>query len=216
MFLIEKASNALASGIASTLNVDKEREEIIAYGAFAFMQTLWSIMLVMLFGIVFNVFLESLVISLAISALRKYSGGAHSSSPNRCALIGAIISTILALIVIQTVNLMTFYQVMLMGLICFAISYLIINKLAPVDSPSKPITKVEKRKRLKKTSFRVLHFLLLVAAVLCAVYYIYDMENALTYGFCICMGVIWQSFTLTGAGHLILGAIDSLFKKISI
>lgn len=216
MFLIEKASNALASGIASTLNLDREREEVIVYGAFAFLQTLWSIILVILFGIVFNVLIEALVISLAVSLLRKYSGGAHSSSPNRCALIGAIASTVLASLVISAIKFMGFYQIVAMGLLSFAISYLTVNKLAPVDNKAKPIKKAEKRKKLKKASFNVLHFLLLVATVLGALYYKYDMESALTYGFCICTGVVWQSFTLTKSGHLILGTIDNLFKRVSM
>jgi accessory gene regulator B len=216
MFLIEKASNALAAGIASTLNMDREREEVIAYGAFALMQTLWSIILVMLFGVVFNVVLESLVVSLAINALRKYSGGAHISSPNRCALVGAVVSTLLALAVISAIKFMDFFQIISIGLLCFAISYLIINRLAPVDSPGKPIKKIEKRKKLKKASFNTLHFLFLVAVVLSAVYYINDKNSALTYVFCICLGVIWQSFTLTRVGHLILGTIDNIIKRVSM
>lgn len=216
MFLIERASNALASGIASTLNMDREQEEVIAYGAFAFIQTLWSIILVMLFGIILNVLIESLIISLAISVLRKYSGGAHSSSPNRCALIGAIVSSILAIIVVLAVKFNESYLIVSIGLLSFIIAYLTVNKLAPVDSLAKPIKKVEKRKRLKKASINILHFLLLVAIVLSAGYYIYDREILLTFGLCISSGVIWQSFSLTKPGHLILGTIDNLFKKLSM
>lgn len=42
MFFIEEASNKIGNKISSNLNLDKDAEEIIAYGAFAVLQTLWS------------------------------------------------------------------------------------------------------------------------------------------------------------------------------
>lgn len=213
MFLIERVSKALAYGISSTLNMDKEREEIIAYGAFAFIQTVWSILLVITFGIIFNVLVQALVISLSISLLRKYSGGAHSSSPNRCALIGAVISTLLGMLVNTAVSFMDFYQIALAGIISFALSYFIVSKLAPVDSAAKPIKKAETRRRLKRKSLCMLNLLFLAAAVLNALYYIYDIQIVLACALCIYIGVIWQAFTLTKTGHLMLGAIDELFRK---
>src|SRR5690242_19961453 len=99
MFFLEKLSNDLALKMSYYLKLNKDQEEIIAYGAFNLIQTAWCILLVLLFGAVFSVTIKAFSISFIISILRKYSGGAHSSSPNRCALIGAIISVGLALLI---------------------------------------------------------------------------------------------------------------------
>lgn len=213
MFLIERASKSLASGMASKLNLGSEREEVLAYGAFALLQTVWSILLVIILGAIFGVLGEAFVASLAISFLRKYSGGAHSTSPNRCAVIGAIIGVLLAFMAIWSADIIGFYGTVAMFFLSFLMSYIIIKGLAPVDSPGKPIKKAEKRSRLKRASLNMLHFLLLIATVLYAVYYIYDLKGALIYGLCISTGVAWQSFTLTKPGHLILGAMDVFFQK---
>ncbi len=42
MFFIEHTSNKIGSKISSNLNLDKDTEEIIVYGAFALLQILWS------------------------------------------------------------------------------------------------------------------------------------------------------------------------------
>lgn len=213
MFLIERASKSLASGIASNLNLDREREEVLAYGAFALLQTVWSILLVIILGAIFGVLGEALAVSLAISFLRKYSGGAHSTSPNRCALIGAILSLALAFLAIFSGRVIGFYGPVFIGAPGFLISCIVVRSLAPVDSPSKPIKKQEKRNRLKRASLNMLCLLILVATILYAVYYIYNSESALIYGLCISAGVTWQAFTLTKQGHIILEAIDVLFEK---
>lgn len=42
MFFIEQISNKIGSKISSNLNLDKDTQEIITYGAFAVLQILWS------------------------------------------------------------------------------------------------------------------------------------------------------------------------------
>ena len=44
MYFFEKVSNSFAAKVSSTLNLDKDREEIIAYGSYNLLQTLWSIL----------------------------------------------------------------------------------------------------------------------------------------------------------------------------
>ena len=85
-------------------------------------------------------------------------------------------------------------------------------KLAPVDSAAKPIKNQERRKKLKRSSMMILS-VYLVIAIANILYHYYSVNvSVLTYTLCIYMGLVWQIFSLTKSGHLILGKIDAFFK----
>ncbi|MCY6370272.1 accessory gene regulator ArgB-like protein [Clostridium ganghwense] len=215
MFLIENLSNKLSYKIASTLKLDNDNQEIIAYGVFSFLQTLWAILLIVLFGIIFDVLIEAVILSFTGSFLRKYSGGVHASSPNRCAVIGTIIFVGLGVIVNKISNFITFQWVVLGAILSFTFSYYTVYKLAPVDSPSKPIVKETKKQRLKRSSMLLLHSLMIIVLVLLGLYYKLRVKNLLIVALCMYIGTAWQSLTLTSKGHLLVKSIDSFLKNIT-
>lgn len=214
MFLIEKISNNLAYKIASTLNLDKDNQKIISYGAFSFLQTLWAILFVTIFGLIFGVLIEALIISFTASFLRKYSGGAHASSPNRCVMIGAIVFSLLGIIINKTSPLLTIKLAALTGFVCFIFSYYIVYKSAPVDSSAKPIVKEKTKQRLKKSSILTLHSLIIMVTGLLGLYYKLGDKILLISAQCISIGTAWQSLTLTPIGHSLMESMDTFFKNI--
>ncbi|MBU5485949.1 accessory gene regulator B family protein [Clostridium sp. MSJ-11] len=215
MFNIESISNNIATKLASELNFDKDKREVIAYGTFAFLQMIFSIALVIIFGWIFHVEIEALVISFVASILRKYSGGAHASSPSRCALIGTIVCIGQAVLFkFALAHKLNFNMVLLLGIMIFVWSYYMIYKLAPVDSPAKPIRKKEKRIRLKKSSIIILSAYLIITVFILMLYKKTGGQSLLIYTLCIYGGTVWQVFTLTEGGHLILGKIDTFLKHI--
>ncbi|GAA0727754.1 accessory gene regulator B family protein [Clostridium malenominatum] len=216
MFNIDSISNNIATKIASELNFDKDKREVIAYGAFALLQMIYSIALVAIFGYIFQVGVEALIISFVGSILRKYSGGAHAGSPGRCALIGTVICIVQALVFkfIISPNI-SLNMVLLLGLLVFIWSYYIIYKLAPVDSAAKPIKKKEKRTRLKKGSIIILSVYLIIILFILMIYRKIGERSLLIYILSIYGGTAWQIFTLTEKGHLILYKIDAFLKYIS-
>ena len=145
MYNIEKVANHLAGQISSALKFDKDYEEVLAYGAFSILQTLNTIVLILLFGLLFKVPLEAFVISLGASILRKYSGGAHASTPGRCAVLGVGAFVTLGILVKYLVRFDSIVNLLLV-FACFGISYFIISKKAPKDTPNKPITNSEVKK----------------------------------------------------------------------
>ncbi len=211
MDLVEKISTYLGNKIAFNLNLDKEQEAILVYGAFSFIQTLWCILIIVLFGIVFDVLLESIIISFSAAFLRKYSGGVHASSPNRCAFMGGIIFTLLAIIVHEIR--MHFSFVCIFAGLSFLFSYYIIHQYAPVDSPNKPIRKEETKKRLRKSAFILLHSLLIIILFLFINYLKFKDETLFIYILSICLGILWQSLTLVPFGNFILSKLDLLLKR---
>lgn len=213
MFLIERLSNSIATKVSKTLDLDAERQEVLAYGAFSLLQTLWSIGLVMIFGALFNVFWEATIISSSGALLRKYSGGGHATSPNRCAIIGVIMSVGPALMLSSLPVDISIEYVYLYSIITLSISYYIIYKYSPVDSPNKPIVKEAIKKRLKKASFNMIHILMLIIVVLCISYFREQNGILIKIMLSICTGILWQDMTLLPLGHNFITQLDTFLKK---
>lgn len=210
MVKIEDICGEFSNNIAKELNLDDDKRSVINYGLFAFIQIAICIILVVIFGFIFNVVTEALIVSFSISILRKSSGGAHATSPGRCAIIGTVASVGMGLIS-KYINI-GFSLYIIGGSIAFIWSYYIVFKLAPVDSSAKPIKSIEKKARLRKSSMMILSVYLII--VITGIIYFYFMRNSriLVYSLCLYMGMLWQVFSLTKCGHLVIGRLDKLFK----
>jgi accessory gene regulator B len=214
---MEKFCNNFASKIALELKLDKDRKEVIAYGTFAILQTVLAIVFVIIFGLIFHVAVEALIVSFTASILRKYSGGAHASSPSKCVVIGTIICVGQAIIIKVAISPFANTGLLLIiGAIIFMMSYYLIYKLAPVDSLSKPIRKEEKRYRMKKGSIYVLNAYLILGLLNVVLYSYFEERGFAVYALCIYGGVIWQVFTLTKKGHIVVNKIDTFLNQILI
>lgn len=212
MYLIGKISDKLAYSIASGLKLDKNQQEIVAYGAFNLLQVLWALLWTVIFGLAFNVLTGAMIVTFTIALLRKYSGGAHLSSPNRCAVIGGIISSVLALAAVKVFSLINIKLIISLEMVCLVIGYHNISKLAPVDSPAKPITKVEKRKLLRRQSILVFNIMSIIILMLTFLYFRYNNDLLLQWSRLVFVGIMWQVLTLTSIGHQFLNKIDETFK----
>lgn len=215
MMLFEKISNDIASKISGTLKADENKKAVIAYGAYILLDTILAIGMVMVFGAIFGVFFQALVFSFSSALLRKTSGGAHATTPMRCAVIGALFAVVFSLIIgsLKAFISLPFIIAYLIG--TFVISYYIMIKLAPKDSPNKRIVKETKIKELKFKSIRTLCIYLIICLIILAFYYYNKMPNLLPYIALICTGYLWQSFTLTSLGHSTTYVIESPFRYIN-
>lgn len=209
---LELICKNISINLKNQLNLDEDKASIIEYGLFAFFHMSVSILLVAVIGLIFNVMIEALIISFIVAILRKFSGGAHASTALNCAIVGVLISIIPAYIT-KDLNLNINYIVFI-GIPLYIISLIIVYKLAPVDSPNKPIKKQEKIKKLKKGSVILLSIYMIIVAFNVIIYYISKNYIFLVYSACIYIGMLWQVFTLTKYGHILVNIIDSLFIKI--
>lgn len=207
---MERLCNIIAYKIALELDLDENRKEVISYGMFALLQMIFSILLVIVFGILFGVVIEALIISFTTSILRKYSGGIHASSPGRCAIIGTVSCLGQAMIVKLLINQgISFSLVLILGALDFIWSYYMISKLSPVDTPAKPIKKVEKRKKMRKVSIIILSIYLTLVIVNIVTYNYTKNIMLLNYCLCIFIGISWQVFTITKYGHKLIVIVDT-------
>lgn len=206
MFKIENICEKISDYIAQELSLDDDKKAVINYGIFAFIQMVICILLVIVFGFILNVTIEALIISSIISILRKSTGGIHANSPERCAIIGTVASVGMALIAKHAY--VSLSLIIVLGWIVFVWSYYTIHKLAPVDSIAKPIKSIKKRRRLKKSAIITLTVYLSIVVINILCYLMVKNSSLLIYSLCIYMGLLWQIFSLTKSGHLILGMLN--------
>lgn len=212
MSLIEKIATNIGKKTRHILDFDDDTEEVVIYGAINLIQTSVSFLLTMVIGFIFSVLYESLLFTFTVSILKKYSGGAHASSPGRCLFIGSTISVSFSLLISKILCRQNIYGINIIGILCIVISIYIIIKKAPVDSENKPITSDKMRQRLKRDSIGTI---LICSIVMIIVLLMFKVSSSIVYikiFECIDLGVLWQSITLTKPTIIFLHKVDSFLS----
>lgn len=215
MYLTEKLAISLGKKARILLNVDKNREQIIVYGAINLLQTAFSILWIVIAGFILGVLYEALIFSTTASILRKYSGGVHASSPNRCIIIGTVLSSAAGLIINKFSYNISLTNTTAMSMLFITASFIIVILKAPVDSIKKPITDLNMKKRFKKNSIVTLTVFSMVVVILSTLYESTLKLYYLKIIHSIILGILWQSFTLTKMGITIFEKADSILKSIT-
>lgn len=214
MSLTEKMAVKIGSNAKLFLNVNKDEEQIIIYGAINLFQIIFAILWVIIAGLFFGVLYEALLFSITTSILRKYSGGVHASSPSRCIIIGTFAASIAGISIDNILYKLNMFTVLLISIAFITFAFIIVAKNAPVDSIKKPITNIEIRKQFKKKSIAVIFlfsFIIIILFVLSKkyseLYYIKLIES-------ISLGILWQTITLTKIGISYLNKVDFVLRYI--
>ena len=215
---MEQLAKKLANNISLSLGYDAEKEAVVAYGLVAMIQISLTTALVLLLGILVGAPVEALIVCFSVSILRKYSGGAHAKTAEFCTCF-SVIYCISAAVLTEKI-LVKIYDPFLMAVasvLIFALSFLIINKFAPVDSPKKPIRTDKKKARMRRGSFIVL----LIYLVILVAFFALGYQNRIfqSYGISLLWGLSWQIFTLTHSGALFIEKMNQIFilgKEVSV
>lgn len=205
---INSLSKASAEKIARELSLPLERQQIIEYGMIDLLSQLLSGAVLLVVAYSFAMIKDVLMLAVCGALLRKYSGGAHCSSPMRCALLSSIVIPMWVLLARFLYGFGSLIYVPVF-IIVDLISIAIIFVYSPKDSPSKPIRNREKIEKLKLKSVLLSIFISLISIGL----FYYDFGQASTV---ISFGVFNQAFTLTKPGQRFIKSFDDLLKFIRI
>lgn len=207
---MEEISKKISTKIKIELNLDENKEEVIAYGIFALIQIILSIFFTVFFGFIFQVLIESLIIMFAVIFLRRYSGGVHAKSPKLCLIFGTIVTVSLGFFSknLSLVKFNILYLIIILSL-TFIIAFYITYRKAPVDSKNKRIINKSKKKRMKLGALRVLFIYLILAILSIGAKEILNIDSSYIL-FSICLGVLWQTFTLTKSCAFFIKKIESI------
>lgn len=209
---MEKLAHKFASYISLSLGYDDEKEAVIAYGLTAIIQVSATILLVLLLGILAGVLIESLIVCFSVALFRKYSGGAHAETAEFCTCFTTLYCTFAAFLSKRWLSML--YSPILMGVVIiliFGLSFIAVYKLAPVDTPNKPIRTAKKRRRMRVGSFAILTIYFLLSVVFFVLSLQFDAFKS--YGISLLFGIAWQVFTLTHLGSRFIHGMNHTFMK---
>lgn len=212
MSLTEKMATKIGNNAKLLLNADEDREQIIVYGAISLIQVTSAVLWVIIAGLVFGVFYEALTFSITISILRKYSGGAHASSPSRCIIIGTVSAVVAGILIDKALYGLNLFTLILISIAIMVFAFIIVVKNVPVDSINKPINNIEVREKLKKKSIMVVLISSLIIVILCVLSKTYSELYYIKFIESINLGILWQVSTLTKGGIRFLNKVDFVLK----
>jgi len=211
VFISINVPQKLAGLLANNLDLDDDQAEVAYYG----IELVWSLILnfflITFLAVLTGTLLQAVIGGLTGAVLRLFAGGAHSNSPWRCALVGAVVLSAFGRLAIYLATVAAAILPYFMCLSTLAV-LVVVWFLAPVDSPAKPITNLRKRRNLRALALGCVATMGIVEAILA-----YGHEQlASSLAFVMGMCLLWQGFSLTRLGHRVLGKLDgvlSLKKK---
>lgn len=195
-----------AAYLKEKLNLTPEEEEIALYGLQVIIYPLISLLSISLVGWLLGCLYTTLAATLTAAFLRLWSGGAHSRSPLTCTLLGAVVSPALgktSLILTPHLSPFNLFIIVILGSL---LSLTFVWRLAPVDSPAKPLLSPEYRQRMRRLSITSVFFIAAVQIALLAA------AGAPAVVLALSLGLWWQTFTLTRAGHRFATLIDEIIS----
>lgn len=205
---MERLAHKIADKITLQLNLDKDKNAIIAYGLIGILQVISIFIIITTIGIIFDFWYESLMIFFGVAFIRKSTGGAHASTMNSCNIVSVfsilLLSALSRYVLSYPLNIyINLGYSILVFIMCFIVFYFRV----PIDNPRKPIVSSEKIRRLRKQSFLRLTLLFIISILFITLAISYKRFYSI--GVSIRLAMLWQMFALTKTGTLILGKIDS-------
>jgi accessory gene regulator B len=194
--------------LRAELDLTPDQEAIAVFGLQTLLYPTLDFLCFCLAGWLLGCLAATAVVALTTFVLRLFSQGAHSRSPLTCALTGVIMVPALGKIAVLTAPLFTGTELSLVVALGFLVVIGTVWRLAPADSPAKPVTSDEERQRLHLFSIIVVLLIAITQFVL-----LLTRPQASSLVLATSFGLWWQAFTLTGAGHRFAVLLDNLFDR---
>jgi accessory gene regulator B len=213
MAIIEKISCNISNNIGKKANKTIEEIEVMNYGLFIWLHTALAFLATIFIGLIIGKTIEIVLISIVVSSLKRFSGGVHATSPNRCLIIGIITTSIFTYIAVLLHKYGNYNFIYIFSIVSITSCYYIFYKRAPVGTKNKPLKKESTRNKLRKKLFYRLNLyiviILLLLIVRAAGWENYDMAM---FVYCIELGIILQTIAITKLGETIISNLDCFLK----
>lgn len=204
-------SKKAAAHMRKNLSLNKDQEAVVVYSFEVLILNFFTLGSIYLLAWALHCLSTTFTAVLAIFILRSLSGGAHSESPVNCILVSALLVTLIGKITITYGNQLPVSMSIILIVAILLVSMKIISVFAPVDSPSKPITSESHRKHLRRLSLVAVVAITVLQLILIEINYNVFSQYMLAAS----LGIAWQTFTLTPAGHKFGRGIDFFLNKFT-
>lgn len=195
-------SNKFISLLCENNIIERDKQELYSYALEILLSSILHFSTAVLIGFICGMALESFLMFLAFSLVRRYAGGFHASTPLKCyfSSIAAIISMLFLIsVVTKWNNDIAFYVILF-------ISDLTIWLASPIESQNKPLS--YKEKKVYKAVSIALSSIITASAVL-----VYEFV-AVNFGVSICFGLTLVAVVLiTSLLHNLLSKTKHSFAS---
>lgn len=198
----------VAAYLREQLDLTPDQEAVAVYGLQTIIYPALGFLSFCLAGWLLGCLATTVAVALATFVLRIFAHGAHSRTPLTCALLGVIVVPALGKTAAVAAPLFSGTELALLIALGFLIVIGAVWRLAPADSPAKPVTAGEERQRLRLYSLLVV--LLITAGQLAL---LHTRPQASPVVLAMSFGLWWQAFALTGAGHRFAVLLDNVFAR---
>lgn len=140
---MEKIGSKIIEFFASNDLIKNEDKEIYKYAFNIILSSLIHITTVMIIGLCFNLFIESLAFYFSFIAIRKFAGGYHAKTATRCYLFSSLIN-IIVLFLIKLFCYVSIYFLMIL-IVIEILCVILISHIAPLDSDNNLLNGKEKK-----------------------------------------------------------------------
>lgn len=155
--MISKLSKKIVVDLIDKSIINNTEDELYIYGLFMLLSRTLYFILTLIFGVLLNIVLESVVFYVAFQFIRTSAGGIHASSELKC----EVATTLSLLSCLGVVKLCDLYNLKTVIIILTIVATVLIFVLCPLDSPEKPLTTKEK-KYFRKKSWIILLIILTI------------------------------------------------------
>lgn len=210
MRFIHKWAYSCAKYLAKQLKENHEKRRVYYYGFQIIIGGMVKIAALVALASIIGALVPTLVILLVFATLRSLAGGYHMDTYGKC--IATSLALFLAAGAIVRYTNAYWSNTALIALIAAAVvvCLFVIIKWAPGDTPNKPITEPEEKKKFKRLSIAYVAVWLLVTGIL-------QYFGLTVYVMSFCFGLLLEAFIITPAGYrffdMIKGTINNINKE---
>lgn len=158
--MIGKLASKTAERFIKRPNICYDKIEIYQYGFFILYSNILFLLLSMLLGVAFGIFLQNILLYVTFFTIRQYAGGYHASTEMRCEIF-SVLSILACTVVIRLSKVYDFQTVLL---VISAVSAVCIFALCPLDTYEKPLSENE-FKYFRNISLVILSVIFLVVII---------------------------------------------------
>ena len=212
MGVIDKIAIDLSTKLGDKLQKSIEEKAVLRYGLFIPIHTLIAIILTILTGILTGMTLEIIIISITGAWFKRYTGGVHATTPERCLAIGLILSLILSMLCRYLVDSVNLNYIMLVGVFIIINFYYVINKKCPIPSKNKPLKKESTRKKIRKKAVILINIYIVLVISLYIMYILTNLNVIKTIIVSCILGIVLQITALTEKGSSFISLLDRSFN----
>jgi accessory gene regulator B len=158
--------NSLTNFFISNRIIEEENKDIYRYGFEILFSSIVNILIILVCGIVFNAFFESIIFLAIIIPLRLFTGGYHADTYLMCNIL-FLVAFILILFIYKFAPEINYLKYIYISLI--VLSELIIIRFSPVENSNKKLTQ-EKRIKYRRIS------LIISLLICCLILFLYILN----------------------------------------